>query len=53
MNSRQRRKREAERHNQELVDHKAWIKKRELEPRRKRGHNSKMAMLTSFALTQN
>lgn len=53
MNSRQRRKREAERHNQELIDHKAWLEKRALEPVRKRAHNSKMAMLMAFALAQN
>ena len=53
MNSRQRRKREADRHNQELADHKAWIKKRALEPRRKRTHSSKTAMLMAFALAQN
>ena len=53
MNSRQRRKREAEKHNQELADHKAWIKKRALEPRRNRVHSSKMAMLTAFALANN
>ena len=53
MNSRQRRKREAERHNQELVNRKAWLEKRALEPRRKRGHNSKMAMIMAFALANN
>ena len=53
MNSRQRRKREADRHNQELIDHKACIKKRALEPKRKRVYSSKMAILTAFALGHN
>ena len=53
MNSRQRRKSEAERHNQELIDHKAWIRKRALEPRRKRGHDSKTAMIMALALVNN
>ena len=52
MNSRQRRKREAERYNQELANHKAWLKKRALEPRRKRAHSSKMAMLAAMVMLE-